>query len=121
MPDLKFNWNSLAQVERVASASHDALSRASLDAEMWWDAVAPVGTDPRTSGDLKRMWFSDVVGGEDTITLVFGSLSQHAIYVELGTYKMEPRAPIRQVAGEIMPFIPHYLWESLTDGSGRSR
>lgn len=118
---LRFNWNSNGQFQRMSAASFDALDRASVDAKAWWDATAPVGTDPRTSGDLRNMWFSDIVGSAESVTLYFGSLAPHAVFVELGTGRMAPRAPIRTVAGEITPLLGHYLFESLTDGSGRTR
>jgi len=111
---LRFQWNGDAQYERVVTAAVGTAERLGVDATQWWEASAPVGDDPRTSGELKREWFTDIEGHETSVVLTFGSRSRHAIFVELGTGKMTPRAPIRQVAGEIWPMIPYYFADELT-------
>lgn len=115
MPPPKVRWDSRALEQRVQDAAINTLDRVAAQAYSWWDLVAPVGTDPRTSGDLKDGWFANIstTGGFGTVWLHFGSNVRYAIFVELGTGRMAPRAPIRTVAAEVMPLIPYYLAEEL--------
>lgn len=111
---LKFDWDATGAKERMVLAATVALGYMELDAYNWWDLIAPVGDDPRTSGELKASWFSDVVAGENGVWLTFGAGVRYAIFVELGTGRMPPRAPLRTVAGEVFPFIEPYLQRALS-------
>lgn len=114
MPDL-VNWNPREWEARVQGAAFNTLDRVANDAHSWWDLVAPVGDDPRTSGDLKGSWFSNIssTGNFGQIVLHIGASVRYAIYVELGTGRMAPRAPLRTVAGEVFPLIEYYLYDEL--------
>lgn len=115
MTELRFNWRPEPLIEKVNTASWETMRHAESDAHDWWDVIAPVGTDPRTSGDLKESWFSNVTVTDTGVWLVFGAGVRYAIYVELGTSTMEPRAPLRTVAGEIAALIPFLLANALAN------
>lgn len=112
---LKMNWDPKAWESRIRDASFNALERIGSDARSWWDLVAPIGTDPRTSGGLRASWFATVSTSSNfgTIWIHFGSSAPYAIYVELGTGRMAPRAPLRTVAQEVFPLIEYYLYDEL--------
>jgi hypothetical protein len=82
---------ALATMNEVGDSGHDI-----------WLSVVPVVT-----GQLRDSWFQTIErrGEGRVVMLIFGARIRYAIYVELGTTRMRPRAPIRTVAGEIAPFV----------------
>src|SRR6476646_681927 len=106
MPEL-VDWNPDAWEARLQAAAFNTLDRIANDAFQWWDLVAPVSDDPRTSGWLKESWFTNIssTGQFGQIILHIGASARYAIYVELGTGRMAPRAPLRTVAAEVVPLI----------------
>jgi hypothetical protein len=111
---MRFSWYGTAFSAYVTDAMQRSLMSAAEFGRSVWNLTAPIGTDPRTSGDLRRSWWDDGVVriGED-LSLSFGAATRYAIYVELGTSKMAPRAPVRTVAGEMVAILPSYFANEL--------
>ena len=110
---MNFTWNGAGVLEHVTNAATRALSSAAEFGHEYWDMSAPISDDPRTSGDLRRSWFDQITRQGVDLNLEFGARTRYAIYVELGTSKMGPRAPVRTVAGEISAIIPSYFANEL--------
>lgn len=110
---LKYNWNSQRLIEHMHNKARIALEEIGVEAESWFDAIVPIDT-----GALSRTWKSDVTDtGGFWITLTYsmgGGDVDYAVYVELGTMYMLPRATLRTVAQEVWPFIPEHLKEALS-------
>jgi hypothetical protein len=98
---MNFRWRGPSTMIRVRAAVGATLEEAGSTGKQVWNVVVPVET-----GKLKRSWFRRIeMRGLGTMVLVFGARIRYAIYVELGTGRMRPRAPIRTVAGELAPLI----------------
>lgn len=110
---MEFHWNGSQVLEHVTNAANAALSSAAEFGHEYWNMSAPISDDPRTSGDLRRSWFDEITRHGVDLNLTFGAQTRYAIYVELGTSKMAPRAPVRTVAGEIAAIIPSYFSNEL--------
>ncbi len=108
-------WHGALLREKVQDAAARALGSAEELGHAWWDVTAPVSSDKRTRGGLRRSWFSYVNTLGNQVVLIFGANSPHAIYVELGTSKMPPQAPLRTVAGEMTAALPSYIEIELGD------
>jgi hypothetical protein len=115
MATVTFKWNRRQTVERVYGASSRTITRIGDQAHIWWVAVVPIGKNTKThrAGQLRDSWFTDTVNGRSYIGILFGASAPYAIYVELGTGKMPPQAPVRTVAGEVFPFILPFLSQEL--------
>lgn len=102
-----FKWNTDAIRERVASAVVDGLDR--VEARQTWEEVAPISNDPRTRGDLRKMFRAPIVAGEVNVTLTLHAYAREAIHVEFGTYKDPAQAPLRRTAGILIPTISGHI------------
>jgi|SRR5215471_1508171 len=110
-----FNWNREAIFERVALAVQAGLEDAGADAHDIWTGLAPVSDDPRTTGDLRRMFRAPVIAEEVNINLHLEAYAPHAKFVELGTIKMGAQAPLRRTAGMVMPMVPMHIRAALME------
>jgi len=110
-----FNWNRDAIFERVALAVVNGLEDAGADAHEIWEGLAPVSDDPRTTGDLRRMFRAPVLAGDVNVTLHMEAYARHAKFVELGTIKMGAQAPLRRTAGLVMPAVPGHIRAALME------
>jgi len=110
---MNFTWRGEQLQEFVAGAMEKALQSGGEFGRAYWEHTAPVSTDPRTSGGLRRSWFSQISHTGKNLSLTFGSNAPYAIYVELGTSKMGPRAPVRGTAGEVVAILPSYFLNEL--------
>lgn len=106
-------WNSAPLTAFVADGIQRALNSANEFGESYWKATAPVGTDPRTAGGLRDSWYGYTWRLGNSFELEFGAATRYAIYVELGTSKMGPRAPLRTTAGEVVAILPSYFANEL--------
>lgn len=112
---LKFRWDDSRFRAAVARASERTLNKIGDDAHEWWLVIAPVGESRKghEAGELRDSWFAVVINTQSGVILLIGASARYAIYVELGTSFMEPRAPIRQTAGEVAPLIPYVLRDEM--------
>lgn len=108
-------WNASAIRERVAVAVVDGLERVAQEAHTVWEDIAPVGDDPRTSGDLRRMFRAPIIGGEVNVALILNAYAKHAVHVEYGTYKDPVQAPLRRTAGQVIPSIGRHIKAALME------
>jgi hypothetical protein len=113
MANGQVEWHGAEFSGFVTKALQAALTTGATYGESMWDMIAPVGIDPRTSGDLKRSWFGHVTNVGGSLSLVIGASARHAIYVELGTSTMSPRAPVRTTAAEIVAILPYFIANEL--------
>jgi hypothetical protein len=110
-----FNWNRDAIFERVATAVQAGLEDAGSDAYDIWTGLAPVSDDPRTTGDLRRMFRAPVIAEQINMSLYMEAYARHAKFVELGTIKMGAQAPLRRTAGMVMPRVPMHIRAALME------
>jgi hypothetical protein len=108
-----FNWNPSAITERVALAVSGGLEETGREAHGVWESIAPVSDDPRTSGDLRRMFRTPIMSGEHSVTLLLQAYAKHAKFVEFGTVKMPAQAPLRRTAGAVLPSVGRHIREGL--------
>lgn len=110
------NWNGSQLTSHVIDASIRALVSVEQVGHEYWEVAAPVSNDPRTTGDLRKSWFTPprISISDDQITLTIGASARHAIYVEYGTYKMPAQSPLRATAGEIVAMLPYTVAEQLS-------
>lgn len=110
------NWNGSQLTTHIVEASIRALTSVEQVGHEYWDVAAPISTDPRSTGDLRRSWFSPprINFSNNQVTLTIGASAKHAIYVEYGTYKMPAQSPLRATAGEIVAMLPYTLTEQLS-------
>lgn len=106
-------WNATVLREHTRDGSVAALNAAGKYGHGYWDQIVPVSSDKRTHGQLKESWDDVVDALNNTIILTISANTRFAIYVELGTYKMTPRAPLRNTAGAITAILPQYIFEQL--------
>ena len=104
-----FNWNVSGIRERVVSAVVDGLDRVGTEARQVWEETAPISNDPRTRGDLRKMFRAPTVGGEVNVALILHAYSRESIHVEYGTFKDPEQAPLRRTAGIIIPGIAGHI------------
>jgi hypothetical protein len=110
---MNFQWHGQLFSQYVNHAATQALTSGGHFGRHYWDMTVPIGTDPRSSGDLRHSWFDEVTQFGDHLSLTFGARTRYAIYVELGTTKMAPRAPVRKTAAEITAILPSYFRNEL--------
>lgn len=98
----------MARARRVAEATLEELRDF---AHVVWVVVVPVGQKRPADNEphLRDTWFTRIEDRGGALWLIFGATARYAIYVELGTGKMAPRAPIRTTAGEVTPLIEPVL------------
>jgi hypothetical protein len=93
------------------NAARAGLTVTAADAKGWFSAVVPVDL-----GNLKDTWFSTITDTQGYwVMLTFGMggpKAPYAVYVELGTGKMTPRAPLRTTAMEVFPIIGYHIREA---------
>lgn len=106
---LQFEWNHAPVQSRINAAGERVMRRLAQQAHSWWMLVVPVVT-----GQLRDSWFDDLQNLNGFILLTFGARAPYAIYVEVGTTFMEPRAPVRQTAGEAFALLPFMLADELS-------
>lgn len=112
---VSLHFNRDAIFERVAAAVVSGLEDAGADAHDIWEGLAPVSDDPRTTGDLRRMFRAPVISEEVNVALVLEAYARHAKFVELGTIKMGAQAPLRRTAGMVMPMVPRHIRAALME------
>lgn len=95
------------------SGARQALGSVEEIGHSYWDMAAPVSNDKRTRGGLKDSWFKEFKENGTSITLIFGASAPYAIFVELGTSKMGPEAPLRTTAGEMVAILPYLVAQEL--------
>lgn len=108
------DWRGEFLKLHVVSAAERALGTASEFGHIYWDAVVPISSDPRTSGDLRRSWDSVVDVSTGYLLLTISANTRYAIYWELGTSKMGPRGGLRATGGEIAAILPFHIAEELS-------
>ena len=115
---MQFYWNKAPMINAVRQISQETLESMKPAAQTAWESVVPVGKeriyktsdrDPHKSGTLRDSWKSFVFAGRTAVTLFFGATARYAVYVELGTGKMAPRAPIRKTAEILAPTLKERL------------
>jgi hypothetical protein len=106
---MQFNWYGSEFSAFVDDAMQKALGSGGEFGHAVWDMTAPISDDPRTSGQLRESWDHIVDRFGEGMSLMISANTRYAIYVELGTSKMGPRAPLRTVAGEIVSILPYYI------------
>lgn len=106
---MKFEWYTDEMMAYTSDAMRRALESGGAFGQQLWQHIAPVGTDPRTSGDLRRSWVDFVQQHGQNLALILAATARYAIYVELGTSKMSPRAPLRATAAEVVAILPYYF------------
>jgi Bacteriophage HK97-gp10, putative tail-component len=112
---VRFHINKDDLRRRVQQSSVRALARLEEDALKTWRQVAPVGQDRpgHKAGTLRDSWFSRVQVRGNRVSLIIGASVRYAIYVELGTGVMAPRAPLRRTAGQVFPLLDVYFKQEL--------
>lgn len=115
---MTFQWNALAFRIRARDAAERALTRVAVDAYEWWAFIVPIGKSTKTheAGTLRDSWGSGVLVSLDEVKLYIWADAPYAIYIELGTGVMPPRAPLRNTAGEVIPFVLPYFIEEIHAG-----
>lgn len=97
---LNFKWNKAPVMRHVERGSRDTMVELGTVGKSFWQVIVPI-----LSGTLRRRYFYRIEKRGERIFLVFGGATRYAIYVELGTRLMRPRAPIRTLAGELAPLV----------------
>jgi len=108
---LDFRWNKQPFVNAVRAITTQAMQNMKQPAFDAWLSVVPIGKDrgEHEAGTLRDSWDARVIPTQHGCVLYFGATAPYAIYVELGTGRMAPRAPVRKTAELIAPLVHPYL------------
>lgn len=102
--NFELNWAGTQVVQEVLDALSNAFQALSVAALEYMLSIVPVDT-----GELQDSCYANIDVSNGTISLTIGAEADHAIYVELGTFKMAAQPYIRPTFDYIIRVIPELL------------